>query len=79
MKSQTAEINVSFAIDFNGPKMSFSVFYYTRRPDVRISTALQSTIQRNSIHHREADHAITQLWLPSTSIRYLLYFPIIIT
>lgn len=79
MKSQTTEINVSFAIDFNGPKTSFSVFYYTRRPDVRISTALQNTIQRNSIHHREAHHAITQLWLPPTSIRFLLYFSIIIT
>lgn len=40
MKLQTAEINVSFAIDFNEPKMSSSVFYYTQKPDVRTGTAL---------------------------------------
>lgn len=40
MKLQRAEINVSFAIDFNKPKMSSSVFYYTQKPDVRIGTAL---------------------------------------
>lgn len=75
MKSQTAEINGSFAIDFNGPKMSSSVFYYTQKPDVRISTALCSTVQHNSIHHSKADHIITQALFTLTSmVRFILVF-----
>lgn len=75
MKLQTAEINVSFAIDINEPKMSSSVFYYTQKPDVRIGTALWSTLQRNSIHQSEDNHAITQSLVPFTSmVRFILVF-----
>jgi len=75
MKSQTAEINGSFAIDFNRPKMSSSVFYYTQKPDVRISTALWSTVQHNSIHQSETDHILTQSLFPLTSmVRFILVF-----
>lgn len=75
MKSQTAEINGSFAIDFNGPKMSSSVLYYTQKPDIRISTVLWSTVQHNSIHQSEADHIITQSLFPLASmVRFILVF-----
>lgn len=75
MKLQTAEINVSFAIDFNEPKMSSSVFYYTQKPDVRIGTALWSTLQHNSIHQSADNHSITQSLVPFTSmLRFILVF-----
>lgn len=75
MKLQTAEINVSFAIDFNEPKMSSSVFYCTQKPDVRLRTALWSTLQHNSIHQSEDNHTITQSLVPFTSmVRLILVF-----
>lgn len=75
MKLQTAEINVSFAIDFSEPKMSSSVFYYTQKPDVRTCTALWSTLQHNSIHQSEDSHTITQSLVPFTSkVRFILVF-----
>lgn len=75
MKLQTAEINVSFAIDFNEPKMSSSVFYYTQKPDVRTGTALWSTLQHNSIHQSEDNHTITQsLVLFISKVRFILVF-----
>lgn len=74
-KLQTAEMNVSFATDFNEPKMSSSVFYYTQKPNVRIGTALWSTLQHNSIHQSEDNHAITQSLVPFTSVvRFILIF-----
>lgn len=75
MKLQTAEINVSFAIDFNEPKMSSSVFYYTQKPDVRTCRALWSTLQHNSIHQSEDSHTITQSLVPFTSkVMFILVF-----
>lgn len=75
MKLQTAEINVSFAIDFSEPKMSSSVLYCTQKPDVRIGTALWSTLQDNSIHQSEDNHTITQSLVPFTfMVRFILVF-----
>lgn len=79
MKSQTAKINGNFAIDFDRPKMSSSVFYYTQKPDVRISTAFWSTVQHNSIHQSEANHIITQSLFPLASMgRVILLFPLVL-
>lgn len=75
MKLQTAEINVSFATDFNKPKMSSSGFYHTQKPDVRMGTALWSTLQHNSTHQSEDKHTITQSLVPFTSVlRFILVF-----
>lgn len=52
--------------------MSSSVFYYTQKPDVRISTALRSIVQRNSIHQSESHQITTQSLVPLTSMERVI-------